>query len=332
MAVNNYIAAAQAAKRSATGIMNSLANTAPDYGAMAERAVAEEARSRANKLENDARVEYDEMGADTDVELNQLTIDTNDYVNNARRQIQMAGKLAGGVNLITASQIYKNRRADDTNPLLDQINTQIDYYKDLNSKMLAEADEAATRLTNLTEKSTENNSTTPQTASQSTAGTETATVPVGDQSPQNGNAPWQKLGNTIAFGEGTTGPKGYTTQFTGTQFSGFADHPRQLRASGGLKSDASGKYQFLSTTWDSARDALGLKDFSPESQEKAGRYLTKKRGVNPDAPITTIDQFREVMDKLSPEWASLPTAATGTSYYGQGGKSLQELWEYYQSQ
>ena len=157
-------------------------------------------------------------------------------------------------------------------------------------------------------------------------------VQTGNMSPQTGTTAWQKLGNTIAFGEGTTGEKGYTTQFTGTQFSGFGDHPRQLRASGGLKSDASGKYQFLSTTWDGAAKALGLTDFSPQSQEAAGRYLTQKRGVDPDKPITNINDFRQVMDKLAPEWASLPTASTGTSYYGQGGKTLDQLWTYYQSQ
>ena len=41
---NNYIAAGTAAARSAVAIRNSLANTAPDYGAMGQAAVAEEAR------------------------------------------------------------------------------------------------------------------------------------------------------------------------------------------------------------------------------------------------------------------------------------------------
>ena len=43
------------------------------------------------------------------------------------------------------------------------------------------------------------------------------------------------------------------------------------------------------------------------------------------------------MDKLAPEWASLPYSTTspggfgnGSSYYGQGGKSLLDLWERYQ--
>ena len=43
------------------------------------------------------------------------------------------------------------------------------------------------------------------------------------------------------------------------------------------------------------------------------------------------------MDKLAPEWASLPYSGIspsghgrGSSYYGQGGKTLDQLWEIYQ--
>ena len=44
------------------------------------------------------------------------------------------------------------------------------------------------------------------------------------------------------------------------------------------------------------------------------------------------------MDKLAPEWASLPYSGKspggygqGSSYYGQGGKTLEELWSRYQN-
>ena len=147
---------------------------------------------------------------------------------------------------------------------------------------------------------------------------------------------WKPLSYVISYAEGTLGDRGYTTQFTGTQFTDLSKHPRQLRSSGRWKSDAAGKYQFLSTTWDMAKGALGLQDFSPQSQELAGRYLTQKRGVDPDAVITTKEQFKNVMDKLAPEWASLPYSGVspkgygrGSSYHGQGGKSLDELWEVY---
>ena len=148
---------------------------------------------------------------------------------------------------------------------------------------------------------------------------------------------WRKLSNVIRFGEGTLGSGGYNTQFTGTTFTDTSKHPRQLRSGGGYTSDAAGAYQFLSSTWEGAKNALGLTDFSPESQEKAGRYLTQQRGVNPDQVFKTKAEFKEAMDKLAPEWASLPYSGIspsgygrGSSYYGQGGKTLDELWEIYQ--
>ena len=149
---------------------------------------------------------------------------------------------------------------------------------------------------------------------------------------------WGGLSRVIRFAEGTASNAGYNTMFTHKQFDGYGDHPRQLQSSGRWTSDAAGAYQFLSTTWDGARSALGLQDFSPASQEAGARHLTQhKRGVNPDKVIKTIDEFREVMDQLAPEWASLPYSkpspkgfGNGSSYYGQGGKSLETLWEIYQ--
>jgi len=147
---------------------------------------------------------------------------------------------------------------------------------------------------------------------------------------------WDKLSKVLRTGEGTLGESGYTTQFTGTQFSDMSAHPRQIRSANGLSSDAAGAYQFLSTTWDEAKNALNLPDFSPASQEKAGRFLTERRGVNPDQVYTTKEEFKAVMDKLAPEWASMPYSGKGvngggygSSYYGQGGISLDEAWNIY---
>lgn len=321
--VNNYIAAGANAVKASTQMLDSLAKTAPNYTGIATESIKQEAANRANKLNNEGKQVYAQERADLKVSETEKEIDTLKVEINEDRKRRMAGKLAAGAKLIGVSQILKNRK-DEPNPIYDSLQGQIDYYTNLNKKSLAETEDANNRMLGLKDKPKGDNSSTASTP-------DTMTVPTGDQSPQTGSAAWQKLGNTIAFGEGTTGDKGYTTQFTGTQFSGFGDHPRQLRASGSLESDASGKYQFLSTTWDGAKNALGLTDFSPASQEAAGRYLTQKRGVDPDKPITTIDEFKAVMDKLSPEWASLPTAATGTSYYGQGGKTLQQLWDYHQS-
>ena len=156
-------------------------------------------------------------------------------------------------------------------------------------------------------------------------------------SPSNASPGWQKLSNVIRYGEGTQGPAGYTTMFTGKQFTDLSKHPAIINRSGSLSSDAAGAYQFLSTTYNPVAQRLGLTDFSPESQEIAARELVVGRGVDPDKIYKTKEEFLQAMDKLAPEWASLPYSGIspegygqGSSYYGQGGKTLDELWEIYQ--
>lgn len=142
----------------------------------------------------------------------------------------------------------------------------------------------------------------------------------------------QRLLNTIAFAEGTSGPRGYNTMYTHAQFDGFGDHPRLVQNSGGLASDAAGRYQFLSTTWDGTRQALGLSDFSPINQDIGALYKAEQRLRQKGLTLEDVaneGMSMRVADALAPEWASFPTAATGTSYYGQGGKSLEQLQNFY---
>jgi len=142
---------------------------------------------------------------------------------------------------------------------------------------------------------------------------------------------WARWSNVIKAGEGTLGDKGYTTMFTGAQFSDFSKHPELLQRSGRLASDAAGAYQFLSTTYNPAAKALGITDFTPESQEKVGKYLAQKRGLAVDTVFTDKASFLKELDKIAPEWASMPTLSTGTSYYGQGGLTPDQAWDRYQS-
>ena len=127
---------------------------------------------------------------------------------------------------------------------------------------------------------------------------------------------------TVRFAEGTAGPNGYRTMFTGKTFSDLSRHPRIVNRGGGHASDAAGAYQFLSTTW----DGVGGGAMTPERQDMAAVELIRRRGVDPSLPGGFS---RQVIDRLAPEWASFPTLRTGTSYYGQGGKSFAELEAYY---
>ena len=123
--------------------------------------------------------------------------------------------------------------------------------------------------------------------------------------------------DTLAYAEGTGGypNTGYNTMFTGKQFAGYKDHPRKIQVSGKYRSDAAGRYQFLSTTW----DGLGLTDFSPANQDKGALKLL--------APhvLTAIDKgdFATAFHGARKTWASLPGAG-----YGQPEKSMKILVGY----
>jgi muramidase (phage lysozyme) len=83
--------------------------------------------------------------------------------------------------------------------------------------------------------------------------------------------------NSMSAGESPN----YNTMYGGGRFEELNDHPRQnipIRSgpNAGRTSSAAGKYQFLQGTWDEAKNALGLPDFSPESQDKAALWLAER--------------------------------------------------------
>jgi muramidase (phage lysozyme) len=131
----------------------------------------------------------------------------------------------------------------------------------------------------------------------------------------------------IRAGEGTDGPNGYRMLFGGGLFDSFADHPRRSVTArlGGkpITSTAAGAYQFLSTTWDDCRRALGLTDFSPESQDRAAIYLIGRRRALDDV---RAGRFESAVQKCAKEWASLPG-----SPYGQPVKTLAQARQVYES-
>jgi tape measure domain-containing protein len=128
-------------------------------------------------------------------------------------------------------------------------------------------------------------------------------------------------------GEGTEGDEGYKTMFTSKKFDSFADHPRQLQTSGNLTSDAAGMPQFLSTTWDGVKNKIGAKDFSPANQVKGAIQLIKDRGAYDDL---LRGDLNSALDKLSHEWASLPTGTSAQSgRWGQPAKTGPEAERIY---
>ena len=135
------------------------------------------------------------------------------------------------------------------------------------------------------------------------------TAPVGDA-----EAAKRAVLAKIASGEAHR----YTEVYNGPDFADYSDHPRQRHVitegpHKGETSDASGLYQFLSSTWDQQARKLGLKDFSPASQDVAAWDLaattykqTTGRDLLADAQAGKVDY-----SKLAGQWPSLPGRGEG---------------------
>lgn len=120
--------------------------------------------------------------------------------------------------------------------------------------------------------------------------------------------------DTIA---GTESP-GYNVEYGGSRFSDFSDHPRERHVitsgpNAGRTSDAAGRYQFISRTWDDIAKRYGLKDFSPENQDKAAWYLAQEeyhrktgRKLGDDLKSRDPSVLGGIGTALRGQWTSLP--------------------------
>lgn len=127
----------------------------------------------------------------------------------------------------------------------------------------------------------------------------------------------------IAWSEGTSritgSDNGYNVLVGGKLFTGYADHPRvlvnlpRLR----IKSTAAGRYQLLARYFDAYRKQLGLKDFSPASQDAIALQQIRERKALDDIDA---GRFAAAVEKCRNIWASLPGAG-----YGQHEHKLADL-------
>jgi muramidase (phage lysozyme) len=120
--------------------------------------------------------------------------------------------------------------------------------------------------------------------------------------------------DTIAWAEGTDEVASYRTQYTGTQFAGFHDHPREqkcgLRNGQQLCADAAGRYLLLSSTWDRLAKKIGATDFSPANQDRAAIELLREYRALEDIEAS---RFEVAVHKLTAVWPSLKQAGDGHS-------------------
>jgi muramidase (phage lysozyme) len=137
----------------------------------------------------------------------------------------------------------------------------------------------------------------------------------------------------IAFSEGTsthrlTKHDGYDVIVTGVAgpevFTDFSDHPfaggrpaNIIRRVPLLISTAAGRYQLLFRYWRAYQASLGLRDFSPLSQDLVAIQQMRERHA---IPMILAGNIQGAVEDCSNIWASFPGNA-----YGQGGHSMEAL-------
>ncbi|MGX2956451.1 glycoside hydrolase family 24 protein [Ursidibacter arcticus] len=109
--------------------------------------------------------------------------------------------------------------------------------------------------------------------------------------------------NTLSYAEGTE-KHGYHTNFGGSRLEDLSWHPNKVlgRTKDGVTT-ATGRYQFLGSTFNEQAKKLGLKDFGPNSQNLAAVGLIIQNGALDD--VLKGDVTKAVY-KLRNVWASLP--------------------------
>lgn len=118
-----------------------------------------------------------------------------------------------------------------------------------------------------------------------------------------------KFLNLIARSEGTE-KYGYNTAFGGEYFGDLSRHPNikkkftqtdgKVNASG-----ASGRYQFLNSTWNGVSKKYGLEDFGAVNQDLGAIALITENGALKDVQS---GNFKKAIDKLGNIWASFPSS------------------------
>ncbi|WP_442256135.1 glycoside hydrolase family 24 protein [Stenotrophomonas maltophilia group sp. RY12688] len=137
----------------------------------------------------------------------------------------------------------------------------------------------------------------------------------------------------LAWSEGTstspaTKDRGYDVIVTGVDrkpetFSDYSVHPfskgreSKLITRKGLRSSASGRYQFMLKDYAHYRDLLKLPDFGPLSQDLWAIQLIRERRA---IPLIQAGRIQEAIARVRNIWASLPGAG-----YGQPERALEKL-------
>jgi len=116
----------------------------------------------------------------------------------------------------------------------------------------------------------------------------------------------------------------------GMMATSLADHPANIGGGGRWRyktldgktpvSTANGRYQFIRSTWNDNARQLGLRDFSPRSQDLAALNIIANAG---QLQNIVNGNWQPAVQRLGSIWASLPTADQGKT--NQAKRSWQYL-------
>ena len=341
--VSDYSQSAKAVTRSATSALGATMRQKPDVVSIANESIKGQSllRRTAQKAETAAKITKDTADTDKYVLKNELKV--KEKTRDVKRQGQrMTGAVAGLGTLASAAIMRKNSIEDAAErKMLREEEAALALQRQTNhDEMMGKWEELINNQKKLGGTPGVDSSPKPADSSSSSSG-ETATATGSGTTFQKtkpittGGAGWSPLGATLKFAEGThrQGDRAYNTGFGYNMFEDLSRHPDKVF--NGV-SAAAGAYQFMPGTWNGVSKALGLTDFGPQSQERAGEYLTQRRGVSTDKPFTTVAELKGALDKLAPEWASLPLSSTGKSFYDGDGinsaKSFDSIRRFYEAQ
>lgn len=134
---------------------------------------------------------------------------------------------------------------------------------------------------------------------------------------------------TIRWAEtGTSDKSSYSKLVFNGTFNDFLTHPKikQCAPINGKRvcSTAAGAYQMLDISWNDVAPKLGLKDFTPPSQDRmAIEYIKRNKAIR-DIEAGNVEV---AFCKVGKVWASMPC-----NNYEQNPKSVEKLKDYYNKQ
>lgn len=329
----NFTSAAKAVNRSADQMFNASRESAPDFTGISKAAIASRTKERNAATKAKGVVDVANIKGENLVDRTKIKIKSEKDVASAKRPAKrMAGVVAGLGTLATAYTMGQGNKEDKAKEAA-------------NEKSFAERTQA---LRDLVNKPPAVYKSTPYVGPEaptftkpgSTTTTSSTTKPEGSTSMpiSSGGKGWSPLGKTIQFAEGTwkkDGTTGYNIGYGGNTFSDLSRHPDTVWTTGSGKSAAAGAYQFMPETYSRVSSALGLKDFSSTSQEKAGEWLAQQRGVDTSKLYTTRAGLKAAFHSMSPEWAGLPNNNDESHYEGFNGNSsmkFNNLVSFYEQQ